>query len=222
MSYPQDIVVAKDGSNIVLTFYAHASVGVFWKGLQVYVDPVGKSQGIDFSKEPKADLILVTHHHSDHLDMEAIELLRGTNCVVCGSEQCCLDQVAFPGDHLTMRGFEVDVVPAYNITPEHLQFHPKSRLDCGYILNLDRTRIYFAGDTEDNVDVLSLQDIEVAFLPVNQPYTMTPCQCIRVVESIKPRIVYPYHTSSSMGKTDVSLWEGSQLKSTDIRIRFNS
>lgn len=222
MSYPQDIIVAKEGSYIVLTFYAHASVGVFWKGLQVYIDPVGKSQGIDFSKERRADLILVTHHHSDHLDMEAIEMLQGTNCIVCGSEQCHLDQVAFPGDHLTMRGIDVDVVPAYNTTLEHLKYHPEFRLDCGYILNFGGTRVYVAGDTEDNEDVLSLNGIDVAFLPVNQPYTMTPRQILRVVESIKPRIVYPYHTSSSLGKTDLALLTGVQLENTDIRIRFDS
>lgn len=222
MSYQQDVLVAKDGSNIVLTFYAHASVGICWKGLQLYVDPVGESQGIDFSKEPKADLILVTHHHSDHLDLEAIELLRGSNCVVCGSKQCLLDHVAFPGDNLTMRGIDVNVVPAYNVTPEHLQFHPRSRLDCGFILNLGGTRVYVAGDTEDNEDILSLNGIDIAFLPVNQPYTMTPRQFLRVVDSVKPRIVYPYHTASSMGKTDLSILTREQLGGTAIRIRYDS
>jgi len=219
MSYQQDIIVANDGSNIVLTFYAHASLGICWNGLQIYVDPVGKLQGIDFSKEPKADLILVTHHHSDHLDLEAIELLRDFNCVVCGSEQCRLDQVAYPGDYLTMRGIDVSVIPAYNVTPEHLQFHPKSRLDCGYILNLGGIKIYVAGDTEDNEDVLSLSDIDVAFLPVNQPYTMTPSQFLKVIETMKPCIVYPYHTASSKGKTDLSLLEMSRAK-TEVRFKF--
>ena len=220
MSYQQDIIVAKDGSNIVLTFYAHASVGICWKGLQIYVDPVGKSQGIDFSKEPKADLILVTHHHSDHLDLEAIEHLRGSNCIVCGSEPCRLEQVAFPGDHLTMRGIEVDAVPAYNVTPEHLQFHPKSRLDCGYILNLGGSRLYVAGDTEDNEDVLSLKDIYVAFLPVNQPYTMTVKQAIKVIDAVKPQITYPYHIASGRVQTDLSLLLSYQEHT--IRIRYTS
>ncbi len=217
--YPQDIIKARDGSEIVLTFYAHASIGIGWNGLQLYIDPVGESQGVDFSDEPKADMILVTHHHSDHLDKEAISLLAGNECEIYGSEFCGLAHGVHPGDNIHIKNLTVDVVPAYNTTPVHLKFHPKERLDCGYILNLGGTRIYVAGDTEDNDDVLSLKNVDVVFLPVNQPYTMTVEQAVRVVKAIKPSIFYPYHYGSSMGVTDLSPLAATLSELCEVRLR---
>ena len=189
--YPQDIIKAKDGSEIVLTFYAHASIGIGWNDLQIYVDPVSKSQGVDFSGEPKADVILVTHHHSDHLDREAISMLAGNECEIFGSEACGLNYLVHPGEQIHVMNLVIEVVPAYNITLNHLRFHPKERMDCGFIMNLGGYRIYVAGDTEDNEDVLSIRDVDVAFLPVNQPFTMSIKQAVRVVNTLQPSIFYP-------------------------------
>jgi L-ascorbate metabolism protein UlaG (beta-lactamase superfamily) len=100
-------------------------------------------------------------------------------------------------------GLSVKAVPAYNISEGHTDFHPQAREDCGYILTLGGTTIYVAGDTEDNEDVLALQGVDIAFLPVNQPYTMTIEQAERVVKAIKPTLFYPYHYGQVEQKTDI-------------------
>ena len=89
-------------------------------------------------------------------------------------------------------GVTIDAVPAYNTTPGRDKFHPKGR-DNGFILTLDENRIYIAGDTEDIPEMAEIKDIEVAFLPCNQPYTMTPEQLIKAAETIKPKVLFPYH-----------------------------
>ena len=94
---------------------------------------------------------------------------------------------------------KLEAVPAYNTTPGRDKFHPKGR-DNGYILTLGGTRIYIAGDTEDIPELNQVKDIDIAFLPVNQPYTMTPQQAIRPTQIIKPHIFYPYHS----GETDIN------------------
>ena len=207
-NYLQDVIAAKDGTEITLTFYAHASIAVEALGYQIYVDPVGEN--VDWAQEPKADLVLVTHDHYDHYDAAAIEALNGT------------------GEFLKMKpgetaepfeGILVEAVPAYNITEEHQDFHPQERGDAGYIITVGGTRIYVAGDTEDNDDVLALKDIDVAFLPVNQPYTMTVEQCVRVVEAIRPAVFYPYHFGGTDESTDMDALVDAVKDITDIRVR---
>ena len=123
-------------------------------------------------------------------------------------------QVMVNGDKLTLADdFTVEAVPAYNTTEGHLQFHPKGR-DNGYILTIDGTRIYVAGDTEDIPEMESIDDIDIAFLPCNQPYTMTPDQLINAAKVIKPKVLFPYH----YGQTDLS-GVAAQLEGIDVRIR---
>ena len=205
-SYPQDRIVAKDGSEIVFTFFAHASFAIEHQGKHIYIDPVG-----DFAWErlPKADAVIVTHSHYDHLEVATIEKIAGEGCaIICDKTSA----EAFEHDCITMLpgnlsnpfdGVSVRAVPAYNISEGHTDFHPKAREDCGYIVTLGGTNIYIAGDTEDNEDVLALQGVDVAFLPVNQPYTMTIEQVARVVSSIKPALFYPYHYGQVEEKTDI-------------------
>ena len=100
-------------------------------------------------------------------------------------------------------GLHVKAVPAYNISEGHTDFHPQAREDCGYIVTLGGTSIYVAGDTEDNDDVLSQQGVDIAFMPVNQPYTMTVEQAVRAVKAIQPKIFYPYHYGQVEEKTDI-------------------
>lgn len=208
VSYPQDTIVAKDGSQIVLTFYAHASVGILWNGHQMYFDPVGEN--IDWAAQPKADLIFITHDHYDHYDAAVAKILNGTGDFVKMT----------PGETSEpFEGMTVKAVPAYNITEGHLDFHPKERGDAGYIITMGGTTVYVAGDTEDNEDVLAIRDVDIAFLPVNQPYTMTIDQCVRVVEAIRPAIFYPYHTGGVDNPTDVNALKARLDAITDVRIR---
>jgi L-ascorbate metabolism protein UlaG (beta-lactamase superfamily) len=121
--------------------------------------------------------------------------------------------IAKPFDGLT-----VNAVPAYNISEGHTDFHPKAREDCGYIITLGGTTIYIAGDTEDNDDVLSLQGLDIVFLPVNQPYTMTVEQAIRTVKAIKPTLFYPYHYGQVEEKTDIDALVKSLEGVCDVRV----
>lgn len=210
--YEQDTVRAKDGTKITLTFYNHASIAVEADGHRIYIDPADATKKIAWDNEPKADLVLVTHTHYDHLSKDAIMSLNGTG------EYTQLK----PGESLdAFQNIRIDAVPAYNITPEHLNFHPKERGDAGYILTIGGSRIYVAGDTEDNPDVLAIRDIDIAFLPVNQPYTMTVGQCARVIDSMRPTVFYPYHFGggSSEDRTDLDALKAAVEGKTQIRIR---
>ena len=113
------------------------------------------------------------------------------------------------------KGIKLDAVPAYNTTPGHTQFHPKGR-DNGYVLTMGGLRIYIAGDTEDIPEMADLKDIDVAFLPCNQPYTMTPEQVAKAARAIKPKVLFPYHYSQTPIKQVADLLTGSGI---DVRIR---
>ena len=111
--------------------------------------------------------------------------------------------------------FIVEAVPAYNITPGHLQFHPKGR-DNGFILTIDGLRIYIAGDTEDIPEMKDIKNIDIAFLPCNQPYTMTPQQLVNAAKIVKPKVLFPYH----YGQTNVKgIPTQLQNEGIDVRIR---
>lgn len=190
-----DTYTTKNNKELKIFFIKHASLIISYDAKLIYVDPI--TEYADFSKFPKADLILVTHEHYDHLDKEAINNLtkEDTNIILNSNSQKILESgtVMKNGDNLTvLNDIQINAVPAYNITPEHLQFHPKGR-DNGYILTLDNMKIYIAGDTEDIEEMKNLKDIDIAFLPVNQPYTMTVAQAVNATNMVKPKILYPYH-----------------------------
>ena len=221
VTYPQDTITARDGSTITFTFYAHASMGIEWNGVHIYVDPVGE---FDWQSQPKADIVLVTHSHYDHLELSTIEQLQTPQTIVV-CDKSSAD--AFEHDCITMlpgatsqpvEGVTVKAVAAYNISEGHTDFHPQSREDCGYLITLGGTTIYVAGDTEDNDDVLALEGVDVAFLPVNQPYTMTVSQAARVVKALKPQIFYPYHYGQVDEVTDLEALKAAVADITDIRI----
>ena len=111
-------------------------------------------------------------------------------------------------------GIKVEAVPAYNTSEGRTQFHPKGR-DNGYILTIDGLRAYIAGDTEDIPEMAAIKDIDVAFLPCNQPYTMTTEQLVKAAKTIKPKVLFPYH----YGQTDVTTIP-SQLASEGIDVRI--
>lgn len=219
--YVFDNFTTPKGREVSLIFIKHGSIAIDVDGYLVYIDPV-TIYGNDFAKLPKADLILVTHEHHDHFDTEALAELTSDDTRLIGSKRINelygKGDILLPGEktEIASQDFTITATPAYNITPDHLQFHPKERQDDGFVFDIDGLRIYVAGDTEDIPEMADLKDIDIAFLPVNQPYTMTPQQAIHAVEMIRPKIFYPYH----YGETDLSpiveKFKGSEV---DVRIR---
>jgi len=216
-----DEFTTKSGKKITITCIKHASMEINYNGVEIEVDPVGMwlKPETDYATFPKANIILVTHEHKDHFDRAAIHEIRTpatsiyVNQAVFGHFRNGL--VMQNGDvRRYASDITIEAVPAYNTTPEHKEFHPKGR-DNGYILTLDGFRIYIAGDTEDIPEMADIKDIDVAFLPCNQPYTMTVDQCVNAAKIIKPKVLFPYH----YGQTDVSGIPG-QLRGDGIDVRI--
>ena len=223
VAYPSDVVTI-NGKELKLTFFAHASIAIEYEGRTIYVDPVQGNARYEELK--KADMILVTHSHYDHFDMEAIENLQQSDTHIL------LDKTSaegFQGDCYTMlpgsvaepyADIRVEAVAAYNTSESQLQFHPKEREDCGYILTLgDAVRIYISGDTEPTEEQRAIRDIDIAFICVNQPYTMKPEQAVEAVKALKPKIYYPYHYGQVDEPTDVEALAKMLEGVTEVRIR---
>ena len=216
-----DVFTTPSGKRLEFHSLMHGSIRIVFDGTEIQVDPVTKlgDRTIDFTSMPKAQYILVTHEHADHFDKQAIATLSDDNTVLVTNHRCA-DMLGYGkplsnGDKLEQPHFLLEAVPAYNTTEGHLQFHPKGR-DNGFVLNIDGMRIYIAGDTEDIPEMAQLHDIDIAFLPCNQPYTMTPEQLVRAARMVKPKVLFPYH----YGTTDVSsLPETLKPDGIDVRIR---
>ena len=219
--YETDTFQTQSGKNVVLNALVHASIWMEAGNKQLFVDPVRLlgNRSIDYTTMPSADFILITHDHFDHLDKEAIRLLsKETTQVIANkaaAEKLGTGIVMANGDKRQLtEDIAVEAVPAYNISEGHTQFHPKGR-DNGYVLTIDGLRIYIAGDTEDIEEMAEIKDIDIAFLPCNQPYTMTPEQVIRAAKIIRPKVLFPYHYS----ETDLSSIP-EQLKEEGIEVRI--
>jgi len=219
--FQTDTFKTKGGKDVVITAIKHASLRIQYDGLEIQVDPVAKfAPETDYSKFPKADMVLVTHEHFDHFDRDAIAALTkdGTQVIANPSVQKLLGSGAAMTNgesRVAAKGIAIDAVPAYNTTSGRTQFHPKGR-DNGYVLTIDGLRVYIAGDTEDIPEMAKIKDVDVAFLPCNQPYTMTPEQVAKAAKTLKPKVLFPYHYSATPIKRVAELLEGSSI---DVRIR---
>ncbi|MCR4860508.1 MAG: MBL fold metallo-hydrolase [Bacteroidales bacterium] len=200
--YPVVQFPTPSGDTLSITMVHHGSLAMHYKGCEIQIDPVSKAgeTAIDYTGFPKADVILVTHEHGDHLDPVAIDLLSkdGTRLMLNASSQAKIGkgEVLAIGDTTRVGPFGLVVVPAYNITEGHLQFHPQGR-DNGYILDFDGLRVYVSGDTEDIDEMAGFGPLDVAFLSTNQPYTMTTTQCIEAAMTLQPKVLVPYHLSDT-------------------------
>jgi len=162
----------------------------------LYVDPAK----VDFTGQPAPTGILITHAHGDHFDPDNLLRIAGNAPLVVTEEVMgklpealkAHASVLHNGDSGSLDGIAVTAVPAYNSSPDKAKFHPKG-VGNGYVLDLGDRRVYVAGDTEDIPEMAALTGIDIAFLPMNQPYTMTPEQAAAAIEAFRPKIVYPYH-----------------------------
>ena len=217
-----DAFQAPNGKTVAFTCIKHASLRIQYDGLEIQIDPVGKgvAPATDYAQFPKADLILVTHEHFDHFDRDAIAALRKEGTAVYANpavrEMLGSGTALRNGESAKIReDVTVEAVPAYNTTPGREKFHPKGR-DNGYVLTLGGFRVYVAGDTEDIPEMAGVKDADVAFLPVNQPYTMTPEQAASAARTVNPKVLFPYHYSQTPVQKVADLLAGSGI---DVRIR---
>ncbi len=235
-AHPTDTIATRDGGEMKITFFGHGSIAFEYDGRHAYVDPV--SDYADYASLPKADVILIGHEHGDHLDPKAIAALEKTGTLGLANATAADSFAAnyngnnegaimAHGDVRDLGWVTVEAFPAYNTSAEKQNFHPRARLHNGWILTFGGTRVYVAGDTEDTPEMLALggrrdqgRGIDIAFLPVNLPYTMTEEQAARAVRAIGPPIFYPYHYGGTDHRTDLAklagLLEGSGV---EMRIR---
>jgi len=187
-----------------ITFIGHGTLMFTFGGKIIHVDPF--SRLADYSKQPQADMILLTHEHRDHLDLKALDSLRTDKTKIILTKNCAQQVkggiIMQNGDVKTVDGLKIEAVPAYNLVhmrSEGVPFHPKGNGN-GYVITFSDIRIYVAGDTENIPEMKQLKNIDVAFLPMNLPYTMTPEMVADAARAFKPKVLYPYH----YGKTDPS------------------
>jgi L-ascorbate metabolism protein UlaG (beta-lactamase superfamily) len=211
----QEDVIKTSGGDLRITFIGHGTLMFSYAGKVIHIDPV--SMYADYTTLPRADLILVTHEHGDHLDVKAIDNVRTANTVIASNAAAAKSIsgaiVMKNGDTQTLAGIPVEAVPAYN--PEK-QFHPKGNGN-GYVLTFAEKRVYVAGDTENIPEMKALKGIDIAFLPMNQPYTMTPEQVADAAKVIKPKVLYPYHFGNTDTAKLVELLKDE--KEIEVRIR---
>ena len=195
INFESDVLPTSAG-DLTMTFIGHGTLMFGLGGKTIHVDPYGKLA--DYAKLPKADAILITHDHADHLDRAAIAEIRTPATVVVMSPSCVgkLDGLVMTnGESRTVLGIRVEAVAAYNVVNKRdngQPFHPRGAGN-GYLLTFGDKRIYVAGDTENTPEMQALRGIDMAFLPMNLPYTMTPEMVATAAKAFRPKVLYPYH-----------------------------
>ncbi|MBP7707680.1 MAG: MBL fold metallo-hydrolase [Candidatus Aminicenantes bacterium] len=218
--HEKDIFPTPQG-DLEITFLGHGTLVMAFGGRIVHVDPYGEVA--DYASLPKADLVLVTHDHFDHLDPAAFKSILKPGTAVVGAKACAgklpSDAIILAnGESRTVLELSIEAIPAYNIAhkrPDGNPFHPKGAGN-GYVVTFGETRIYIAGDTENTPEMKALKGVDVAFLPMNLPYTMDPGQVADAARAFRPRVLYPYH----FGDTDTSRLVRLLQADRDIEVRI--
>jgi L-ascorbate metabolism protein UlaG (beta-lactamase superfamily) len=218
--FQQDIIHTA-GGDLTITFIGHGTLMFGFAGKVIHVDPV--SAEADYAALPKADLVLVTHDHGDHLDPKAIQAVSTPKTAIVVSRSCASKmpeaEVMANGETRTVAGFKIEAVPAYNIVHVRgggIPYHPKGDGN-GYVITFADKRVYMAGDTENTPEMKGLRGIDVAFLPMNLPFTMTPEMVADAARAFQPKILYPYHYGDTDTAILIRLLEDD--KTIEVRIR---
>jgi len=217
--FETDSITTTSG-DLKISFIGHGTLIFTFNEKILHLDPYGSLA--DYSTLPKADIILITHEHGDHFDLKAIEIMRTDKTSLVLTENCAKDIsggiVMKNGDVQTVQGIKIEAVPAYNIVHKRDNggpFHPQGNGN-GYIITFGDKRVYVAGDTENIPEMAELGKIDIAFLPMNLPYTMTPEMAADAARMIKPQILYPYHYSNTNTSKLMELLKDNQ----DIEVRI--
>lgn len=227
MSYAQDLqtdTFKTDQGDLLVQFVKHASLFFEFNGKVIHIDPVS-GMG-NYENYPKADLILITHHHGDHLDFNTIEILKKENTKIILTQKCYEQSenisdfiVMKNGDILNVNQLEIEAIPAYNVVNKRESgepFHPKGEGN-GYVIKFGNMKVLIAGDTENIPEIKVLKNIDIAFLPMNLPYTMTPGMLADAAKAFRPKILFPYHYSNTDTSTIVELLKNE--KDIEVRIK---
>ncbi|MBI2816906.1 MAG: MBL fold metallo-hydrolase [Acidobacteria bacterium] len=211
--------IPASGGDISVTPINHAMMMLQFGDKVIGVDPTGQG---DYTDLPKADLILITDIHPDHMDRASIDKWKKSSTVIVApaavAKTITEAQVINNGEKKTIAGVEIEAVPMYNMErgPEPgKKFHDKGRGN-GYILTLGGKRIYISGDTEAIPEIKALKNIDVAFVCMNLPYTMTAQEAADAVKAFKPKIVYPYHSRNTNTEEFAAALKGTSI---DVRLR---
>jgi L-ascorbate metabolism protein UlaG (beta-lactamase superfamily) len=208
----QTDTLSTSGGDLQITCVRHATLMFAYAGRVIHVDPI--SMYADYSTLPKADLILITHEHIDHLDPKALQATSTAATAVIvnpGAAKALPNATVMKnGETKTVTGMKIEAVSAYNA------HHPKGNGN-GYVLTFGDKRVYVAGDTENVPELKALKNIDVAFLPMSVPFTMAPEQVADLARAIHPKVLYPYHTreTNTAALTDLLKDE----KGIEVRIR---
>lgn len=201
---------AANNAGFTIDPISHASMVLQWDGTIIYVDPVGGKEAFSDNTEP--DLILITDIHQDHMDIPTLEGVVKANTKIIAPQavadklpESLKSQVQVLGNGQTEEfiGFSIEGIPMYNLRKEALKFHTKGRGN-GYVIQKDEKRVYISGDTEDIPEMRNLKNIDIAFVCMNLPYTMTVDKAAEAVLAFKPVTVYPYHYRGQDGMSDVA------------------
>lgn len=219
-----DSFTTDSGKKFTITLIGHGTLMFNYGGKVIHIDPWSRLANYD--SLPMADYIFLTHHHGDHLDSLALSKVFATNTQLYWTKICAEQsklklegRVVNNGDTIATPDFRFIAVPAYNIVnkrPNGNPFHPKGEGN-GYIFEFDNLRIYVAGDTENIPEMESYGKIDIAFLPVNLPYTMSPEMLKAAVLMVKPTILYPYHTGNTKSNEIVGILK--DLDGVEVRLR---
>lgn len=217
---PPDTVPA-EGGDILIQPLQHATLALRWKEHTIYVDPVGGA-GL-FTNLPAPTLVVLTDIHGDHLQLSTLQAVVTEKTFLVASPAAAAQlpegwrarvTALTNGQSAVVGGLPVEAVAAYNLAADRQKFHPKGRGN-GYLLTLGGKRVYLSGDTEDIPEMRALKQVDVAFLCMNLPYTMTVEQAADAVKAFRPRIVYPYHCRGS----DLNRFKELLAAEKDIEVR---
>jgi L-ascorbate metabolism protein UlaG (beta-lactamase superfamily)/pimeloyl-ACP methyl ester carboxylesterase len=212
-------VIPANGGDITITPFKHASVQIEHRGMVIQVDP---ALG-DIATAKPADLVLVTDIHDDHMNPGRIRRVRKPGAPVvmpaavrdlAGERIPSPLEVLANGETRTVAGIAIEAVPMYNLKSEVAggePFHTKGRGN-GYVITVGGKRLYFAGDTECVPEIKALKNIDVAFLPMNLPFTMPPAEAAECARAFKPTIVFPYHYEGQKPEEFAAALKGSGVE----------